>query len=107
MRRPFTWDSASTALPVIAALLGAGDAEILMNTIKQRRAGIYFQGVRLLVDYQRYRNGPWYVRCSFHRLPSRLCFMRRRGSQRIGRQQRLFRLPRIRSSCAIHHFWLA
>ena len=48
---------AGAALPVIAALLGAGQAEILAQRVEQRHARFDLQLVKLPVDFQLDWNG--------------------------------------------------
>jgi hypothetical protein len=48
---------AGAALAVIAALLGAGQGEILAQQVEQRDPGVDLQTVRLAVDMQLNRNG--------------------------------------------------
>ena len=66
-------DGAGAALAVVAALLRAGQVQVLAQRVQQRRAGVEQQPVIASVDVQRHGHRPRY------RLWWRL--LRRRGAQ--------------------------
>ncbi len=52
MRRPSTMHRAGAALAVVAALLGAGQVQVLAQRVEQRGARVELERVRVAVDLQ-------------------------------------------------------